>query len=135
MVFSLSRLLLPALLLTAPAVAAAQSPFVTDQAPSAIVAVEPKATTPMTTAQAPAAPQASAVAGPVAEAQSVALKVRNVPAPAPKAPRGDNSNNRALMIVGGVGMIVGAVIGGDEGTIVMLGSAGVGLLGLYRFLN
>ena len=39
------------------------------------------------------------------------------------------------MIVGGVGLLVGAVIGGDAGALVMLGSTGVGLWGLYRFLN
>jgi hypothetical protein len=40
-----------------------------------------------------------------------------------------------MMIVGGVGLIIGGLIGGDSGTIVMIGSAGVGLIGLYRFLN
>jgi hypothetical protein len=39
------------------------------------------------------------------------------------------------MIVGGVGLLVGAVIGGDAGTLVMLGSAGAGLWGLYKFLK
>jgi hypothetical protein len=41
----------------------------------------------------------------------------------------------ALMIVGGAALIVGAVIGDDAGTIVMLGGAAIGLYGLYRFLT
>jgi len=47
------------------------------------------------------------------------------------------SNNRALalMIVGGAALVIGAVIGDDAGTIVMLGGAAVGLYGLYMFLT
>jgi hypothetical protein len=41
----------------------------------------------------------------------------------------------ALMIVGGAALVVGAVIGDDAGTIVMLGGAGIGLYGLYMFLT
>jgi len=44
-------------------------------------------------------------------------------------------NSVALMIVGGAALIVGAVIGDDAGTIVMLGGAGIGLYGLYLFLT
>ena len=39
------------------------------------------------------------------------------------------------MIIGGVALIVGGVIGNDAGTIVMLGGLGVGLYGLYLFLQ
>lgn len=46
-----------------------------------------------------------------------------------------NSTNVALMIVGGAGMLVGAIIGGDEGTLVMVGSAVIGLIGLYRYVK
>ncbi|AMW05539.1 hypothetical protein [Gemmatimonas phototrophica] len=132
MAFSVRTLLLPAVLLVLPTVASAQAPLVTDQTPSSAVAQAPAivtGATPLTTAA------TAPVAGQLAEAQPVALKARTAPAPAPKAPRGDTSNNRALMIVGGVGLVIGAVIGGDAGTLVMLGSAGVGLLGLYRFLQ
>jgi len=45
------------------------------------------------------------------------------------------SRNRALMIVGVAGMVVGAVVGGDEGTIIMLGSGALGLYGLYQYLR
>jgi hypothetical protein len=48
-----------------------------------------------------------------------------------RAPR----NSVALMIVGGAALVVGAVIGDDAGTLVMLGGAAVGLYGLYLFLT
>lgn len=123
---SVSRLLIPALLL-APSLGRAQTStdVPSPVTPPAAAAVVDSAAT----------PAQLTVTGPVAGAQAVALKTRLSPAPAPRAPRGDTSKNRALMIVGGVGLLVGAVIGGDAGTLVMLGSAGVGLWGLYRFLN
>lgn len=60
-------------------------------------------------------------------------------APAPAAPpaprRADTTQNRSLMIVGGVALVVGALIGDKAGTIIMVGGAGVGLYGLYKFLQ
>jgi hypothetical protein len=53
----------------------------------------------------------------------------------PAALREPTSANVALMIVGGAALVLGAVIGGDEGTIIMIGGGGVGLLGLYRYLR
>jgi hypothetical protein len=35
----------------------------------------------------------------------------------------------------GAALVLGAVIGDDAGTIVMLGGAGIGLYGLYLFLT
>lgn len=49
--------------------------------------------------------------------------------------RSSNRNSVALMIVGGAALVIGAVIGGDAGTLVMLGGAGIGLYGLYLFLT
>lgn len=49
--------------------------------------------------------------------------------------RSSNRNAVALMIVGGAALVVGAVIGSDAGTLVMLGGAGIGLYGLYLFLT
>ena len=49
--------------------------------------------------------------------------------------RGSNRNSVALMAVGGAALVIGAVIGDDAGTIVMLGGAVVGLYGLYLFLT
>src|SRR6187551_1172390 len=56
-------------------------------------------------------------------------------APAPTPSPGRNSENTALMLVGGAALIVGAVIGGDAGTIIMIGGAGVGLYGLWQYLK
>ena len=42
---------------------------------------------------------------------------------------------RAMMIVGGAAFIAGAIIGGDAGTLVMVGGAAVGLYGLYEYLK
>lgn len=42
---------------------------------------------------------------------------------------------KALMIVGGAALITGAIIGGDVGTIFMVGGAVMGLYGLYQYLQ
>ena len=49
--------------------------------------------------------------------------------------RAATTNNKALMIVGGAAFVAGALIGGDAGTIVMVGGAAVGLYGLYKYLQ
>ena len=54
------------------------------------------------------------------------------PAPAPAPVTG---RNPAMMIVGGVALLVGAVIGGDEGTIIMIGGGVLGLFGLWNYLR
>lgn len=41
----------------------------------------------------------------------------------------------ALMIVGGAALVSGLIIGGDAGTILALGGAVVGLIGLYHYLR
>ncbi len=40
-----------------------------------------------------------------------------------------------LMILGGAALITGAIIGGSAGTIIAVGGAGVGLYGLYVYLD
>jgi hypothetical protein len=47
----------------------------------------------------------------------------------------DESRSPAMMIVGGAGLIVGAVVGGKPGTMIMIGSGGLGLLGLWYYLQ
>jgi hypothetical protein len=42
---------------------------------------------------------------------------------------------RALMVVGAAALITGAIIGGDPGTIIMVGGAVIGLYGLYQYLQ
>jgi len=70
----------------------------------------------------------------VAGVRPVAVNPAPPPVPAPLPGAGDTSQNRALMIVGGAALVVGAIIGGRAGTIVMVGGAVVGLYGLYKFL-
>lgn len=91
--------------------------------------------------------QAPAVAAPVAEqpvslapyADNAAVGVRSLSPSAPKAyappPKEKVGSNVALMIVGGAGLIVGAVVGGTAGTIIMIGGGVIGLVGLYRYLQ
>ena len=42
---------------------------------------------------------------------------------------------RAMMIVGGAALITGPIIGGDPGTVIMVGGAIIGLYGLYQYLQ
>jgi len=41
----------------------------------------------------------------------------------------------AMMVVGLAGLVAGAVIGGSPGTIIMIGGAVVGLIGLWQYLQ
>ena len=43
--------------------------------------------------------------------------------------------SRAMMIVGGGALLVGAIIGGDPGTVIMVSGVVVGLIGLYNYLQ
>ena len=43
--------------------------------------------------------------------------------------------DEAMMVVGVAALITGAIIGGTPGTIVMVGGAVVGLIGLYNYLQ
>jgi hypothetical protein len=67
----------------------------------------------------------------------VAVHTESAPIGAPPViqNRSSNRNAVALMAVGGAALVVGAVIGDDAGTLVMLGGAVVGLYGLYLFLT
>lgn len=88
--------------------------------------------------RASAIPSGLVSGAPVAAQASVGVQ-RLQPAPAPRgkpAPfRGDTRQNRALMIVGGAGMLTGMVIGGDSGTLISVGGGVVFLWGLYQYLQ
>jgi hypothetical protein len=62
-----------------------------------------------------------------------------VSSPQPAAVRdmdsGPTARNKALMIVGGAGIIAGAVVGGKPGTLLMGASGLVGLVGLWNYLK
>jgi hypothetical protein len=43
--------------------------------------------------------------------------------------------SETLMIVGGAIFLAGAIIGDDAGTVIMIGGAGIGIYGLYLYLQ
>lgn len=49
--------------------------------------------------------------------------------------RSAGSHSPAMMIVGGVALLVGAVVGGNAGTIIMVGGGAIGLWGLWNYLQ
>lgn len=60
----------------------------------------------------------------------------NAPAPAPKVPRAESRSSTALMITGLAAIVVGAVVDdNDASSILIVGGAVVGLIGLYKFLQ
>jgi hypothetical protein len=92
--------------------------------------------------EAPTAGAAEAASKPVSRGPSIAsarVASHAESAPIGAAPviqnRTSNRNAIAFMAVGGAALIVGAVIGDDAGTFVMLGGAVIGLYGLYLFLT
>jgi hypothetical protein len=75
-------------------------------------------------------------AGPTLSSASVGVRAvapvgALVPTPAPRA----YAQSPAMMIVGGAALLVGAVVGGDAGTILMVGGGVVGLFGLWNYLR
>lgn len=86
----------------------------------------------------PAARSVAVSGAPVLAQQGVGVRrLADAPTPLPHpAPfRADTRQNRALMIVGGAGMLTGAVVGGDPGALISVGGAVVFLWGLYQYLN
>jgi len=92
-----------------------------------------------TVATAPAAETASkpVIRGPSIASARVASHAESAPIGAAPVIQNRTSNRNAIafMAVGGAALVVGAVIGGDAGTFVMLGGAVIGLYGLYLFLT
>jgi hypothetical protein len=99
-----------------------------------------------TVARAQSATTAASVAAPVGPTLGAARLAANAPTIAlGEAERREPPNAlrngvgfgqpEALMIVGGAAFLAGAIIGGDPGTIVMIGGAGIGLYGLYLYLQ
>jgi hypothetical protein len=111
---------------------AAQTTGASDQQGSAVAA--PVADPAPVAAPAPAQPVSLA---PFADNATVGVRSLSPSAPVPYAPppRDHVGTNVAMMIVGGAGLIVGAIIGGTPGTIVMVAGGVVGLVGLYKYLQ
>ena len=103
-------------------------------APLAAQGVSPSVGLPATVS-APSAVLTSSI-GPTIQNAAVGFRVAQ-PALGVMAPqnRAGDSRDVAMMIVGGVGILVGAVIGGQPGTVVMLGSGIIGLVGLFGYLQ
>lgn len=97
---------------------------------------------PQATANAMAATDSAQVtarpsAGPTTERAAAGIRApraeANPPTPAPRP--AETSQNKAMMVVGAAGLIVGAIIGDTAGTLIMVGSAVIGLFGLYKYLE
>ena len=81
----------------------------------------------------PASPTAL---GPTRASATVGVRANAaVPAPLPTPYRAGAGRNPAMMIVGGVALLVGAVVGGTAGTIIMISGGVIGLLGLWNYLQ
>ncbi|MES2523573.1 MAG: hypothetical protein V4617_12790 [Gemmatimonadota bacterium] len=76
--------------------------------------------------------ESNAVGLTLAARDSVSTKA---PAPLPRQESGATRTNTALMIVGAAAIVLGAAVGDEAGTVLIIGGAGVGLYGLYRLLN
>ena len=97
-------------------------------------------------ARAQSAAPAVSVAAPAGPTLGAARLAADAPTPALSAEERHEPPNafrngagfgqpEALMIVGGAAFLAGALIGDDAGTIVMVGGAGIGLYGLYLYLQ
>ena len=107
----------------------AQQAPVTDVGPVATVSAVQAAT-----------PAPTPLFGPTLEGTALTMRIAPVATPnaaaiAPLPAQGPQSANVALMIVGGAGLVIGSIIGGDTGTIIMVGGGAVALVGLYRYLR
>ena len=110
-----------------------------------IVNVRHLLTTAVVLATAAAAPSARAQAsetpgasGPTVHAASAAVRPDlRMDAGTPRALdlRQQLRRSETLMIVGGAIFLAGAIIGDDAGTIIMIGGAGIGIYGLYLYLQ
>ncbi|MFZ5625454.1 MAG: hypothetical protein ACOY71_13690 [Gemmatimonadota bacterium] len=61
--------------------------------------------------------------------------VATAPVMGPDVSKTSRRTGRALAIVGAAGLITGAIIGDDAGTVIMVGSGVLGLFGLYFWIR
>ncbi|MBI3504399.1 MAG: hypothetical protein HY059_06120 [Proteobacteria bacterium] len=124
------------LLLAAPLVAQSATPAAASNAVQDAMVSKSAIELPEAT-NAPAAPSAAAdrapVAGPTQASATVGVRAAAAPLALPKP--SSNGNSPAMMIVGGAALIVGAVVGGQAGTIVMIAGGIIGLVGLWNYLQ
>jgi hypothetical protein len=80
----------------------------------------------------------SAASGPTIQSAAVGFRVpadANAEMKAAAQIRRGQGNDVALMAVGVGAMIVGAIVGDDAGTIILIGGAALALWGLYNYLE
>ena len=129
-----------AALITSPAVAQQSSPVRDAEAPVASaparVAAQPEAATPAAPVQREAAATVAVGFDNLRAGVRAPVERDAVQTPAAiTAQQGGFTHAQVLMIVGGAALLTGALIGDDAGTIIMIGGAGIGLWGLYLFLQ
>lgn len=79
---------------------------------------------------------ASPAAGPRLDGTATAVHhVASTTAQPAPARRENLGQPAALMVVGGAAILVGALVGGDPGTVIMIGGAAALLIGLYQYLE
>jgi hypothetical protein len=111
-----------------------------DLAPIAAPAAAPTLVMSPATVTAPvAAPTVSTLdnAGPLTSTRAVGLQryvADSATAPMMKMKK-SRSSSVTLMVFGLATLLVGTVVDGDTGTVIVLTGAGIGLVGLYRYLN
>jgi hypothetical protein len=95
--------------------------------------VHPRLAAAQTPAPSSVPASASAPAGPTLAAARISFSTED-PAPLamnPAAARMSRREGRIFALVGGAAVITGVLIGGDAGTVIAIGGAGLGLYGLY----
>ncbi len=120
-----------------PSIGAAQD-IAPAAAPAAPTLVMSPATVSMpTAAMSTTTPDGATAAGPLTTARAVGLQ--RFVADSATAPtmtlKKSRSSSVTLMAVGLATLLVGTVVDGDTGTVIVLTGAGIGLVGLYRYLN
>lgn len=97
-------------------------------------AARAESVTPVTASDSTA--RTASVQGPTVAAAAVAVQARpDAEAATAAQSRAGLDKPRALMFVGLGMFIAGALIGNDPGTIIMIAGAGIGLYGLYQYLQ
>lgn len=81
------------------------------------------------------APATEPVTGPTLAAASVAVRHAEAPVTAPAPRRAGYGQPIALMVVGGAALLTGLILNNDAGTVIAVGGAVVGLVGLYQYLQ
>jgi hypothetical protein len=118
-----------------PSIGAAQdvAPVTAPVAPTFVMA--PAAVS--VTAAVPSTMTPDRATGPLTTARAVGLQhvfADSATAPMMKMKK-SRSSSVTLMVFGLATLLVGTVVDGDTGTVIVLTGAGIGLVGLYRYLN